>query len=269
MPSTRRHIPIIDEHVETIAKYFHHTKEDKKNPLYFGLELEVERFNNDTDYSIIEKENTQIAKKLKKINKFIHIKKDGSILNGFEIADQPQTLNYFYNNIYNWQLIFDILCENEFYEDNNAGFHIHVNSNYFSDNEIMKLRYFVNTHKQLFIKIGRRSDGYHYTYTRLLKNNFTEELINDEIACRNECLNITNRNKRGTLEFRLFRSTIDIQLFIATIEFVDCLIKYIKQISNNTIINKLDAKLAFSGFYFKSLKNYNCLDYFKKDILQC
>lgn len=255
--------PIIDDHVETIAKKFQRLRSESKESLYFGLELEVERFD-----EIDKQKEIIIAKQLKKFNEYLHIKRDGSITNGFEFTDQPQTLNYFYNHLYNWQKIFDILCKYEYYEDNAAGFHIHINANYLTVEQIAKLYYFVHSQKAMFTKIGRRSGGYHYEYKRIRKVDFDK----DELGvgyCRNEALNLTNMETRGTIEFRLFRSTIDIKLFIATVEFIDLLIHFIKDIHSDVIINKLDAYYCFIGYYLKKFHKYNCLEYLLKDVIEC
>ena len=259
--------PIINDHLETVAKKFLKLRSEPKELLYFGLELEVER-----SYSISSKSELAIAKELKRLNKYLHIKRDGSISNGFELADQPQTLQYFYKHIYEWQQIFDILCKFEYYDDNAAGFHIHINGNYLTKDEIVKLYYFVHSQKSLFTKVGRRSGGYHYEYKRMTKVEYNNKFNEDTLGYgyqRNEALNITNLPNRGTLEFRLFRSTIDIKLFIATIEFVDIVVNYIKNMHKDTVINKKDARYAFIGYFMKHFNRYNCLDTIIKDVIEC
>jgi hypothetical protein len=257
---------LIDPHINTNAKYFFKNPSERKsnNLLYYGIELEVDR-----DEIIESNLEEKLVKKIKKINSNLHIKRDSSLSYGFEIVDQPCTLQYIYDNFNNWDQIFELLLEYQYTNDNAAGFHIHFNSCYLNEENKKKLRYFVNSQRVLFQKIGRRKTGFHYEYVKVNKKIYEDEFLANHNCQRNECINFANmdNDERPTIEFRLFRSTIDKQIFLATIEFIDLVIKFVNFIDKEVILSKDGAKLAFIGFCIKHIEDYKQLEIFKKIIL--
>ena len=201
------------------------------NPLYLGIELEVDKGDdrNVTARSI----KAQIMPK-----KFIFMETDGSLSDdGFENITQPATLDYHLSIADKYEEMFKLLVRDNFrsHDTNSCGLHIHFNRNFFQDEGdicIVRLLYLVEKFWDNFRKFSRRTQKQLDSWARRYNNPPEEVLQNmkDGQIGRYYAINLSNTH---TIEFRLFRGTLKLQTFIATLQLVDTIVRKVKSIESN------------------------------------
>jgi hypothetical protein len=201
--------------------YFEFTKQ------FFGFELEYENVDK-TD-----------ARKIKSFDneKHFYITKDGSLINGWEIKNQPMTYKYIMNNNIIEQLF-------EYFKNadcsDRCGLHFHISRNSFTKDGIKNIDWFVNNQLELIQKYGGRNI-YNNIYCHEVhkkKDEWGKKNINRHVA--------VNLRNKDTVELRFCKSTNDYETFIKRLTFIKllcdfCNKKKFKEIDKkNTYIEFLD-----------------------------
>ena len=207
--------------------------EGEKNPLYLGVELEVDNENVELD----TKELNEVARLVKDTmgKKIYEITEDGSLDNGFEMVFNPMTHKYFDNSREKFNDLFKLLNNN--FEDGieSAGLHVHVNRDYLGTNEeeqeevINKIYLIMENFKKEIVLFARRKNLHYCNFLMegvdspedikkpKLKNLSLEKIKNKYKEEKYLALNVLHED---TIEFRIFNSTQDINNFYATLELV-------------------------------------------------
>lgn len=217
-----------------------HTTPDGEEPLYMGVELEVDD-GNDTGCIANSWDEDDI-----------YCKEDGSLSSdGFEIVSHPRTLES--HKDFDWKGIMSTCLQNGFtsHDAGTCGLHVHVNRAFFGEyrdvSDFAAARIIILVSRfwdSLMIPFSRRTE---HQLGRWAHKPFDEEVIvagdnDDEIADkisragsdRYRAINIRNSQ---TIEFRLFRGTLKYSTFIATLELVDGICHWVKNHSLEETLN--------------------------------
>ena len=216
---------------------------DQDNPLYIGVELEVDD-GSDCD---------ECAEEIVDNNVEIYCKRDGSLNRGIEIVSHPCTLSYHENNL-DWPGIMSTCLKYGFksHDTSTCGIHTHVNRSFFGytceerDLNIAKVILLVNRFWDSHIVPFTRRDIYNlnrWGAKNCISINKTDS--NREIVRKTKCSSnggrgryvAVNLRNNDTIEFRIFRGTLKYDTFIAILQFVDTICRFVKKISINDIDN--------------------------------
>ena len=267
----------------------------EKNPLYMGIELEVEA-SNERDYNDGDEEDYEddeddeysdrdsdehSSTYLKEQAYYImenypcYIKYDGSLNNcGMEIVTHPYSLKY-HKKVFNWEKLLKYLKDNKFtsYENNRCGLHIHISKDFFIPEDYLKLNIFFDKDYDRMKKFAKRN-----------KTGFCHKIGSDQTET------IARRKKRtdlsgwydhykslyfgncNTIELRIFRGTLNIERFNATLDITEGLSYFIKSYSLAFFIKATKKQIWFNFISFlKNSRRYNkLLQYMQKEnLLDC
>ena len=209
----------------------------EKNPLYLGIELEVD--NEDDDYA--EDNNQLILGRVRTIfEKDLIGSYDGSLRNGFEMVTQPMSLGYWKKNkISELKDLTRFLTSHGYrsHDTSTCGLHVHVNRDYLGETEeeqnetIDKIYLIMENFRRELVKFARRSSNHYSNFLLDVEENIKENLSIVSIKDKKNkhdrymALNITNKN---TIEFRLFKGTLKYTTIMATLELVDIIVSIAK-----------------------------------------
>lgn len=220
--------------------------------LYMGVELETD----DGDIRDVEEHD------------YVYYKEDGSLSSdGVEIVSHPATLD-FHENCLGWDKIADDFLSWGYrsHQAGSCGLHVHVNRNFFGDSAaeqdlhiakvVLLVNRFFDSH---LVKFARRNSD---QWARKPESKIMGEHSDDDVAKivrdnlremgRYVAVNLQNRH---TIEFRLFRGTLKVSTLFATLEFVDTLCRFAKQIS----LRQVDAIQWADIFSGLDREKYHCL----------
>ena len=200
---------------------------DNKDNLYMGIELELDKGGENNENA------EQILSVANDIHEHIYIKHDGSLDCGFEIVSHPCTLEYHENNL-QWREIMTKALSLEYRSHDTAtcGLHIHISRRALGDNyderenTIAKIVFFVEKYWNSVLKFTRRTEermarwASRYGIEPTIKDTYNKAKGSYD---RYKCINLQNED---TVEFRMFRGTLKYSTFIATLQFVNTLVKY-------------------------------------------
>jgi len=197
--------------------------DDTKNPIYLGIELEMESNGSRDRYERAETLLDAIGNH--KGHQYCLLENDGSLNDGFEMVSGHTSLA-----VHREQLQF---FKNQFagmksHDTRTCGLHIHICKKGMTMNHAAKLILFINdSSNQRLVKSIARRDGSSFAQIKNKKASYTwlknakqnsgirNQLmyLNDD---RYEALNFKNPN---TVEFRLFKGTLRYETIIACLEF--------------------------------------------------
>ena len=214
---------------------FHRTASDLPNPLYFGVELEIDDGGEDHNKArtILGVLGTEHA----------FAEHDGSLSNGFEIVTQPFTLKYYTETLsanFNQAMATATELGYRSHDTTTCGLHVHVgraglgNTYEERDDTITKVWLLMYRFRHELVKLSRRTMGSLDRWAALPKLEDLGETGYDEFRAANlpdlklklkqngvrdryKALNLKNNN---TIEFRLFRGTLKHSTLTATLQFV-------------------------------------------------
>jgi len=198
---------------------------ETKSELFLGFEIE-------TKMPILTiSDNADFVLQHSKDETLFYLKDDSTIDGGFEMVSHPATLE-FHKSVAYKKLFADMIkrgCRS--HNTQTCGLHVHINRSFLSETDKIKMAMFVYSQKANIIKIARR-DCLQWSKFKDIKNLIKKHLpLSNE---RYEAINFTNRN---TVELRTFKGTLKYNTFIATLEFVDSTIKFLKTQSISYIGN--------------------------------
>lgn len=213
--------------------------------LYLGVEVEMEcsQFASAIAHSVTELSKNRV-----------YNKGDSSITYGFEMVSHPMTLEYHTvkkdakgelinpEKHMNWEEIFKYLLSKGCLSHNTktCGLHIHANKSFMTDTDLKKLDIFINSHTREISQFARRSNS-HAQYKKLSKDDFKR-------------LNNTggryalNMSPASTVEFRMFKGTLKYSTFMASLQFVDASIRFVKEAAWKDICNVEKSWKLFIAF---------------------
>lgn len=204
---------------------------------YYGIELEVDKGGNYSDYAkqILDIANVR--------HEHIYIKNDGSLDDGFEIVSHPMSLKYHLEEM-DWESVLQTAKNLGYYSHDtySCGYHMHINRQSLGDtydeqeDVISKIMYFIELHWNEMLKFSRRSEsnmnrwsarlGYEKTSKEIL------EKAKQSSRGRYVAVNIENYS---TIEIRMFRGTLKYNTFIATLQMVDNIVNLAKNYNDEAI----------------------------------
>lgn len=193
-----------------------------ENTTFLGLELEVE-CNGDN----WNEQATEFKNYLKELNcdKQFFFKEDGSV-QGYEIVSHPFTLQYAHKNI-QFKKMLEFLSEKKYssYNNGHCGLHIHIGRDGLTDNDVIKMRAFFSKNAQAIQKFSNRNGrGQSYCeFESFRKSDFLEHYQDG----RYWALNLNTRSKK-TVEMRVFRGTLNYERFLASLQFADAVVNFVK-----------------------------------------
>ena len=248
-------------------KYYYSKMKYEKNPLYLGLELEIEL----NKKSSVEgaKETLEIIRSLG-VEKYFFLKQDGSLKRGasFELVGQPATLSFIGSNYKIYELLkFFIASKYDCTKSGRCGLHVHISNKDLSFEDMAKIKMFLWKHRDLLSIFGNKASGINNRYARFEKYGIYEykhrRMINHEqskyIAC-----NLT----KNTLEFRFWKATFDHLRFISTLTFSEAIAYYVKDASLAKIHYgkfKDFVEWIYKSEYFHLLKYFQLLNLVEKE----
>ena len=229
---------------------FYESHKDRKETLFFGIELEVE-----------EPDNANRADIISKFPDFVFCKHDGSIQHGFEIVSHPATFNWLLDNQAYWNSILDIrMVGYRSYKTETCGMHVHMSKAAFGNYHLYKfMQFFYDKHNIDFIlNVSQRKSV----------------LLSRWASCQDSKRNLIYKaryksygeegkyqairlERRDTVEVRVFRGTLNPQSFWKNIEFCKALYDFTKYSKVHDI-----NEIGFRGFLktkrkmFPNLYNY-------------
>ncbi len=147
-----------------------------------------------------------------------------------------------------------------------CGLHVHVSRNYLSPYKWLLIDWLISKYQTKFEAIARRKETHWATFK---KNNgqSVKDVYGKSCGSRYQAVNFENDN---TVEFRLFRGTLKYATFMATLEIVDALVHWAKQVSISDILASKDAFCNFTQFVTSNGELYvNAVDYLtEKNLIQ-
>lgn len=217
--------------------------------LFMGVELEVGGAENKEKVFDFVK-NAQFD--------FFYYKNDGSIPDfGVEIVSHPATLGFHKSSKSHWKNILNRAIKRGLrgFEYKECGLHVHINKNYFSNDDCAKLDLFVNNYSRFFRKLSRRRSSYaEYRHKHYM---FIGKYDGDRMSA----INFSNND---TIEFRIFRSTMKYESLMATLELVHAVSNFVKNNGfDSFIVSKNETILNFVNFITN--QNYTYLISFLKE----
>ena len=221
----------------------------KPSPVFFGgkragygLELEIDEGNH----------RQGAARDIMSAGKdHIYIKEDGSLSgDGMEIVTHPATLDYHVNN-FPWNDICRTALSYEYrsHDTDTCGLHIHASRSLFGDTEmeqdltIAKIMLLVDRWYDTHIVQFARRDLSRMRRWADKPNAGIQPEDNDTEAVEKSKKTATDRYKavnlcnRDTIEFRFFRGTLKRDTIIASIQWVDTIIRYCRDTPLKELFN--------------------------------
>lgn len=199
----------------------------------------------------------RLAQELKKLvnkkRKWIYIKSDGSLNNGFEVVTEPATVEAHLS--LPWDKVCGFYHKNGIIADNTTtcGLHVHVNKSVLNEEAQIKLAYFVATQKSKMEKVARRPANNWAMY----KDARTSLTQIHKSGGKYEALNWSPVN---TVEFRLFKGTVNQHIMLASVEFTQACILFTSSVSMDILKEHAKAWKAFVKFCderkYKHLRSY-------------
>ena len=215
--------------------------------LYLGVEIEMATHKSPVD-------DNHIVGGLKHLDgddKFLLFKFDRSIVDhngrGVECVTEPATLDY--HTHYDWDRVLgmarkDFKCRS--HNANNCGIHVHINRGFLNKAEETKLSLFVRHNVDQFKAISRRSESSYARYGCKKSDTIADYVHSEE---RYQAMNFQNCS---SIEFRMFRGTLNTDTFMATLQFVDAVVRFMKHVSSADIVKGNSWEL-----FCKHLENNN------------
>lgn len=165
-------------------------------------------------------------------------REERGIGNGFEIVTDPCTLD-FLRTEFPWDMLWFLRTEHSAKADSDhyCGLHVHFDKAALSKAEAVKFDLFFHVQQQFIELFSRREDRNQYAWDRTIRYS--------RLGCsefHNRCVSWRCEN---TVEVRTFNATLFHNILLASVEFVDALIRFVKLHSSMFILKKHECLEAF------------------------
>ena len=222
---------------------------------YLGFELEAGGLSSAS-------ERNDVAETISDGEKTFYLKEDGSIPDyGFELVSHPITLKR--HRELDWKTIRKTMSGNGMRShdlgESSCGLHVHVSRNCLTSYKWLLIDWFISKYQDKFETIARRRETH---WARFKKSNGlpVKDVYGKSSGTRYQAVNFENRN---TVEFRLFRGTLKYSTFMATLEIVDALVHWARQLSISDILASKDAFRNFADYILANGLYGNAVHYLK------
>ena len=200
---------------------FYHTPDEQGKLPYLGFELESGglKYCSDAD---------EIAAEIQDEDYYV-LKSDNSIPEyGFELVSQPMTLEY--HRQFRWRNILKKMSvaglRSHDLGSEACGLHVHVSKNFMRPHHWVIVDWFVSRCQKQWEIVARRPECHWSEFKKLGKGEKVTDKFGKSGGSRYQAVNFDNFS---TVEFRLFRGTLKYETLMATLEIVDCLVRWAKQ----------------------------------------
>ena len=228
---------------------FFKLKTEKKNELYFGIELEIENTKKEED-------NNDIAEYLIDRNDFIYCKEDGSLNTGFEIVTHPLSWEYYLDKKKKFAYMCDYLKRKGFESHNpgTCGMHIHLSKKAFTTIHLYKVMTFFFKNPGFITTISQRKKQHLDRWSSLEDNKDDIVYKAKNKKGNSERYVAINLKNEKTVEIRIFRGTLKTMSFFKNMEFIKAVFEWTKITSINEITIK-----SFLKYVHENKKDYSNL----------
>lgn len=221
--------------------------------LFLGFEIEAGSLDSNSEASEVADILTE------KFNQddIFYLKEDSSIPEyGFELVSHPITLKR--HKELEWNKVLAKMSSLGMKSHDlgrcSCGLHVHASSSFLRNPKLKRreqyyrwllVDWFVSKNRQQFEKIARREEVHWSKFKDIEKGIKLKEEFGKPTGSRYKAVNFENSS---TVEFRLFRGTLKYETFMATLEIVDCLVRWAKQASISDILA--------DGYSFRTFTKY-------------
>jgi hypothetical protein len=223
--------------------------QERDTTMHFGVELEVDEYDEGTDYTSCIAQLNKINEKQGWYNPLFYHEPDGSLDDGIETVWSPKTLDWFKNNKELIERVFQVFRDNGYFSDepSTTGLHIHVDRKTLGEKSNLvgaKIALLVNRlWDSHFMKLSRRKHNQlRYTKKVSVSSDETEDTMYRKV--NHDRYVLVNCCPNQTIEFRFWKGTLNYDNFLASIMLTNSIINYCKE----KTINELQ-RCRFSDFY--------------------
>ena len=221
-----------DRHNEEIqdgsfAPVFQFHKEPWENTLYQGIELEIEVPEDRSPVSHATNFKAWLEKN--GIDKFLYLKGDGSLNNGYEIVSHPFTSRA-RHKLMDWHKVLKYLANTGAKANGGTcGMHVHVSRKDLTDKQIAKVKGFFSTNRAYISRLAGREANTYCAYELFGLDRQKQRTIRNAGGSRYYAVNLNEtHNKRDTVEFRIFKGTLNFLLFMGRLQFTEAICEFVK-----------------------------------------
>lgn len=146
---------------------------------------------------------------------------DGSLNEGFEAITHPCTPEYLLSNI-TWEELVCRLDDKGYYDEDGAGFHIHISRSHFESNSnVGKLVRFFSINYMKLVEFANRSLSDAHQWADATDCSGHTKFIESYEEAREQRYSAVNVQNSETIEIRLFNTSYDAETIRAYIQFAD------------------------------------------------
>lgn len=194
---------------------------------YLGVELEIDNGGKDGSNALEIKELANYS------SEHIYTKSDSSLSDGFEIVSHPMTLEYHMNSM-RWSDVLDKARKLGYnsHQTETCGLHVHVNRSALGEYEsrqeivISRILFFVEKHWNEIFRFSRRTnDKINRWASRYGYEKSGRDILEKAKKGNMGRYTAVNLQNYSTIEFRVFKGTLKLNTFLATLQFVDTIVK--------------------------------------------
>jgi hypothetical protein len=208
----------------------------------YGLELEID----DGDYK-----QEAAAAILEAAADHVYLKEDGSLSSaGFEIVTHPASLSYHVEH-FPWNEICNVALSYGYrsHDTNTCGLHIHASRSLFGASEteqdltIAKIMLLVDRwYNDYIVKFARRNLANMRRWADkpdadIQPNDNEASAVDKSKKTANHRYKAINLQNTYTVEFRFFKGTLKVNTILASIQWIDVIIKYCRQTQLKDLFN--------------------------------
>ena len=237
----------------------------EKNPLFMGIELEVEGDFNDQNSYYDEDTEENCPSGLSEYAYNImraypcYIKYDGSLNgSGMEIVSHPLTVKY-HKRIFDWKSLLKRLKGDKFtsHSNNRCGIHIHLSKSWFKPEDFLKFNIIFDKNFSVIKRFSKRTT---LSYCHKIRPYETQEITRlkkkTRLADWYDHYKSVYFGNNHTIEIRIYRGTLEIDQFNAILDMTEALSYFVKSYSLAFFIKSTKRQLwyTFLGFMKQSKK---------------
>lgn len=229
---------------------YHRGKDEPEKPLYFGIELEVEK-----------EGSGDIERDIRSMPDFTYCKEDGSIEYGFEVVTHPISYQWILENKRRFDPIFRLGKEGRYtsHSNNTCGMHVHLSKRCFGTYHLYRfLKFFYDMDTRFIVAISQRGDSDNMEeYCRTHKERSSMSLAREKQG--GDRFTAVNLQNKHTIEVRIFKGTLKKEAFFKNIEFLQSVYLFTKEHKSKQITTK-----EYLKYVKKNYKKYKNLYSFLK-----
>lgn len=231
---------------EVINEYGHKPRPrfqpDERQPYYLGYELEVEVEEDEDKYVIAEDVLRRVNNSLTD-GKFVYLKDDGSLANGFEIVTHPFTLEFHQQ----FDLSFlDRLKDQgvRSWDMSTCGFHVHVSRSAFTARNFstgfrryskaheVRFTSLIYLNSEKFVRFAGRHSADYASFNSEETESVPEHVLLKAQGREHARMQAVNVQNSTTIEVRIFRGTLKRERILANLEMVHACVEYTRNLGS-------------------------------------